>query len=109
MSSAIPPIKKTTPGFGGEGEAPVHRIRITLTSRKVKELEKGQPRRISFPFRSARYSSSCLPFTISALPFALDCRLTTSLCPLCVCSVRGSDQGRPFQASASLRSCAPPY
>ena len=34
------PIKKATP-YGLEGDAPVHRIRITLTSRKVKELEKG--------------------------------------------------------------------
>jgi len=33
------PIKKATP-YGLEGDAPVHRIRITLTSRKVKELEK---------------------------------------------------------------------
>jgi len=40
MSGVSVPIKKTTPGYGGEGEAPVHRIRITLTSRKVKELEK---------------------------------------------------------------------
>jgi hypothetical protein len=35
------PIKKAT-SYGLEGDAPVHRIRITLTSRKVKELEKGQ-------------------------------------------------------------------
>jgi len=32
------PVKKPVAGFGGE--ATVHRIRITLTSRKVKELER---------------------------------------------------------------------
>jgi len=32
--------KKVAAGFGETTEAPVHRIRITLTSRKVKELEK---------------------------------------------------------------------
>ena len=40
MSVSVP-IKKTP--YGTEGDAPVHRIRITLTSRKVKELEKGEP------------------------------------------------------------------
>jgi len=33
-------VKKPTPYGTDAGEAPVHRIRITLTSRKVKELEK---------------------------------------------------------------------
>jgi len=33
------PIKKTPTGFEGT-DAPLHKIRITLTSRKVKELEK---------------------------------------------------------------------
>jgi hypothetical protein len=33
------PIKKTASGFEGT-DAPLHKIRITLTSRKVKELEK---------------------------------------------------------------------
>jgi len=33
------PIKKTATGFEGT-DAPIHKIRITLTSRKVKELEK---------------------------------------------------------------------
>ncbi|MEJ7815551.1 MAG: hypothetical protein WKF53_10295, partial [Rubrobacter sp.] len=32
-------IKKTATGFEGT-DAPIHKIRITLTSRKVKELEK---------------------------------------------------------------------
>mmetsp|Transcript_13483 Transcript_13483/g.29225 ORF Transcript_13483/g.29225 Transcript_13483/m.29225 type:complete len:120 (-) Transcript_13483:103-462(-) len=32
------PVKKA--GYEGGGEAPVHRIRITLTSRNVKSLEK---------------------------------------------------------------------
>jgi len=41
LSTMSVPIKKTTP-YGAESDAPVHRIRITLTSRKVKELEKGQ-------------------------------------------------------------------
>lgn len=35
------PIKKPAQTAGVETEAAGHRIRITLTSRKVKELEKG--------------------------------------------------------------------
>jgi len=37
MASTL--VKKTPAGFEGS-DAPVHKIRITLTSRKVKELEK---------------------------------------------------------------------
>ncbi len=37
MSAA--PIKKAASGFEGT-DSPLHKIRITLTSRKVKELEK---------------------------------------------------------------------
>jgi hypothetical protein len=38
---SAPIIKKAATGFEGT-DAPMHKIRITLTSRKVKELEKGQ-------------------------------------------------------------------
>jgi small subunit ribosomal protein S20e len=38
MSAIVAPIKKTTAVEGTE--VPAHRIRITLTSRKVKELER---------------------------------------------------------------------
>lgn len=43
MSSAagVPPTKGGKPGFEGQVEAPIHRIRITLSSRNVKALEKG--------------------------------------------------------------------
>jgi small subunit ribosomal protein S20e len=34
------PVKKPAGFPGAESDAPVHRIRITLTSRKVKELER---------------------------------------------------------------------
>jgi small subunit ribosomal protein S20e len=39
MSSYVPPGKKEA-GLEGEAAAQVHRIRITLTSRNVKNLEK---------------------------------------------------------------------
>ena len=47
---ATVPLKKATTGFEGT-EQPVHKIRITLTSRKVKELEKGQ-----FDCRKTRFT-----------------------------------------------------
>ena len=41
MAAAIKPAQK--PGVEEAEAAPIHRIRITLTSRNVKNLEKGEP------------------------------------------------------------------
>ena len=41
MAAAIKPAQK--PGVEEAEAAPIHRIRITLTSRNVKNLEKGKP------------------------------------------------------------------
>lgn len=40
MATAIKPAQK--PGVEEAEQAPIHRIRITLTSRNVRNLEKGE-------------------------------------------------------------------
>lgn len=48
-AAAVAPAKQAKPGFEESAEGKTYRIRITLTSTKVKALEQGMSFPVSFP------------------------------------------------------------
>lgn len=94
VSAMSVPIKKTTP-YGAESDAPVHRIRITLTSRKVKELEKGQQQAL------LTHSIQLAGYMLLLRPLFVPPPSSTTRC-WCTIAVSGPSAVRAFRCNVDL-------